>query len=71
MATVSEIKDMIMVDVRLALLRLRKLENREDQMNLMGSMERSLAEQLDNLVAEASLDGFMQGQENILEAMSQ
>lgn len=71
MATVNEIKDMILVDVRLALLRLRKLESREDQMNLVCSMERSLAEQLDNLVAEASLDGFMQGQENILEAMSQ
>jgi hypothetical protein len=69
MSNVAAIKEQIILEVRMGLLRMRNIPRPDERAKLLQLLENSLEIQLNELISEASLEGFIQGQENILEAM--
>lgn len=70
MSNVAAIKEQIILEVRMGLLRMRNIPRANERVKLLQLLENSLEIQLNELISEASDDGFARGQENVMEAMN-
>lgn len=68
MNNIDIIKDQIIIEVRLALLKMRSLGDVYARAKFVALIEESLETQLHQLATEAFDEGFNQGQHNVMES---
>lgn len=70
MDNVAKLKEQILIELRLGLLRCRRLRGHVELLELSQVLEESVRCQLDELIEEAIGAGFEQGQNNVFEAFN-
>lgn len=70
MSNIATLKEQIILEVRMSLLRVRNVYRADEREKLLQLLENSLEMQLDELVTEATSVGFARGQENVMEAIN-